>query len=191
MPNRLPQDFSLHKYGLDVRFVQESDAKFILDLRKDPIKSKYLSYTSGKLEDQIIWIRDYKKREAEGSDYYFMYEYQGQSAGVNRLYHIEADHFVHGSWLFSNNVPPFCSLAAAVIAREIAYELLGLVIEIDTDGIHQDNKGVLQFAKFMGHEFIGSRITEQGDVFLTSKLKREAFYHNLPKILKLFPKKYL
>lgn len=191
MENRLPQGFSIYKYGLNVRFVQESDAKFILDLRKDPTKSKFLSYTSGNIEDQVYWIRDYKKREDEGTEYYFIYEYFGQLAGVNRLYHIESNHFVHGSWLFSDNVPPFCSLAAAVIAREIAYEILGLDIEIDTDGIHQDNKGVLQFAKYMGHEFTGIRITAQGDKFLTSILKKEVFYRNLPKILKLFPKKYL
>ena len=32
MTKRLPQNFSLYKYGLNVRFVKESDAKFILDL---------------------------------------------------------------------------------------------------------------------------------------------------------------
>ena len=166
MNTKLPSNFHLSKYGLTIRLVEECDAKFIVGLRNDPVKSLYLSVTSPNIEDQIRWIAKYKQRESQGID------------------------FVHGSWLFSNDVPPYCSLAAAVIARQIAFETLGLDIEIDTDGIHKDNIGVLQFAKFMGHLFEGSRINEQGE-FLTSTLSKENFYKNLPKILKLFPKKVL
>ena len=190
MNTKLPSNFHLSKYGLTIRLVEECDAKFIVGLRNDPVKSLYLSVTSPNIEDQIRWIAKYKQRESQGIDYFFIFFYNDKPAGVNRLYNIEENHFVHGSWLFSNDVPPYCSLAAAVIARQIAFETLGLDIEIDTDGIHKDNIGVLQFAKFMGHLFEGSRINEQGE-FLTSTLSKENFYKNLPKILKLFPKKVL
>lgn len=184
---RLPLDFRCERYGLQVRLVNESDAQFILNLRLDPIKSKYLGYTEPDIEHQINWIRRYKEREAEGTDYYFIYFYKGSRAGVNRLYKIQDDHFIHGSWLFSNDVPPYCPLAAAVIARQIAFFDLNLTIEVDTDGIHVDNTGVIQFASFMGEKFTGIRTTDMGD-FKTGYLTKEKFIEKLPSLLRLFPK---
>lgn len=185
---KLPNDFALEKYGLKVRLVNESDAPFILGLRLDPLKSRYLGATDPKVESQVGWIREYKKRENEGTDYYFIYYYGEKPAGVNRIYKIQNGHFVHGSWLFSNNVPPYCSLAAAVIARQIAFYELGLNVETDTDGIHVDNTGVLHFASFMGEVFTGIRVCGMGE-FKTGILTKEAFETNLPKILRLIPKK--
>ena len=190
MAHFLPSDFELHKYGLSCRLVNESDAEFILSLRLDSNKSTYISSTSNKIEDQIQWIREYKIREKKGLDFYFMYSYQGERAGVNRIYDIEDKHFIHGSWLFSNNVPPYCPLAAAIMAREIAFYILHLDAEIDTAGIHVDNTGVLQFATFMGEVFNGYRDSEQGR-FLTGYLTKELFEQNLDKVKRLFPKKVI
>lgn len=187
---QLPSNFELDRYGLHCRLVTENDAEFIVSLRTDPIKSKFLSTTSNDIEAQQSWIKNYKEREVNGKDYYFMYEYNGKKAGVNRLYEIEGNHFIHGSWLFANDVPPYCALAAAVIAREIAYDILGLDIEIDTAGIHKDNVDVLQFARYMGCIFDGS-VIRHGEEFLTSYLTKKMFENSKSKILKLFPKKVM
>lgn len=188
---RLSSDFTFEKYGLVIRLVNEGDAEFIVSLRNDPSKARFISKTSSRVKDQINWIREYKKREALGSDYYFIYEYCGKRAGVNRIYNITSDSFIHGSWLFSNDVPPYCPLAAAVIAREVAFECLSLSIENDTAGIHEDNIGVLQFAEFMGVEFDGVRLDPEMGNFKTGHLSKENFYKNHNKILKLFPKKVI
>lgn len=190
MKTLLPADFEIDRYGLHCRLVREEDAEFIVSLRTDPIKSRFLSTTSNDIVAQQSWIKKYKEREADGVDYYFMYEYKGKKAGVNRLYEIKENHFIHGSWLFANDVPPYCALAAAVIAREIAYEILGLEMEKDSAGIHKDNVDVLQFARYMGCEFDG-RVIRHGEEFLTSHLSKEMFESNKSKILKLFPKKVL
>ena len=63
----------MNKYGIDVRFVEESDAEFILSLRTDPKLSRYLHATDNDVEKQRQWIRKYKEREAHGKEYYFMY----------------------------------------------------------------------------------------------------------------------
>lgn len=186
----LPSDFHGSKYGLTYRLVNENDSQFIVDLRTDPVKSRYIGNTDDSVESQKNWIRDYKKREVKGTDYYFIFYYGSTPAGVTRIYEIEDNHFIHGSWIFSNNVPPFCSLAAAIIAREIAYDTLGLEEEIDTSGIHEDNQGVLQVSKMMGVEFYGVRETEKGK-FLLGKLPKDVFNKNKNNILKLIPKKYL
>lgn len=186
----LPSDFHGNKYGLTYRFVNENDSQFIVNLRTDPVKSRYIGNTDDSVENQKEWISKYKEREVKGTDYYFIFYYGSTPAGVTRIYNIENNHFIHGSWVFANNIPPFCSLAAAVIAREIAFETLGLDVEMDTSGIHEDNTGVLQVSKMMGVEFYGERITDKGK-FLLGKLPKSVFNKNKNNILKLIPKKYL
>ncbi len=68
---QLPSNFELEKYGLHVRLVREEDAEFILQLRTDPLLSRFLHATKNNLQKQKEWIRDYKLREAKGEDYYF------------------------------------------------------------------------------------------------------------------------
>ena len=184
----LPSNFELDRYGLHVRLVREEDAEFIVALRTDPIKARYISATSNNIEDQKRWIKSYKYRESQGTDYYFLYSYQGKLAGVNRIYEIEGNHFIHGSWIFSDVVSPYCALAAGIIAREIAFDILGLEEEIDTAGVHKDNQGVLQYIRALGAEFTGTRIYPMGEYY-TSKLTKETFNENKHKIIRLFPKK--
>ena len=186
--NTLPSNFELDRYGLHVRLVCEEDAEFIVALRTDPIKARYISATSNNIEDQKRWIKSYKYRESQGTDYYFLYSYQGKPAGVNRIYEIEGNHFIHGSWIFTDQVPPYCALAAGIIAREIAFDVMDLEEEIDTAGVHKENQGVLQYIRTLGAEFTGTRFYPMGE-YLTSKLTKETFNTNKHKVIRLFPKK--
>lgn len=190
MTKKLPPSFSIKRYGLDVRLVNEEDASFILNLRLDPIKSKFLGKTDSDIQSQIDWIRNYKVRESNGTDYYFIYYINNRPAGVNRIYEIKESTFIHGSWLFANDVPPYCPLAAAVIARQVAFYDLELKREEDTAGIHVENVSVWQFAQLMGEEFTGIRTDSMGN-FKIGILTKESFEKNLPKILRLIPKKVL
>lgn len=185
---KLPNTYELNKYGLHVRLVREEDAGFIVALRTNPIKARYISATSNNVEDQKSWIKAYKEREAVGTDYYFIYSYQEKLAGVNRIYEIEGKHFIHGSWIFSDEVPPYCALAAGIIAREIAFDTLGLEEEIDTAGVHKDNQGVLQYIRTLGAEFTGMRMYPMGEYY-TSIITKEKFNENKNKIIRLIPKK--
>ncbi len=185
---KFPENFELDRYGLHVRLVREEDAEFIVSLRTNPIKARYINSTSTSVDDQRKWIKEYKEREQEGKDYYFIYLYNGKLAGVNRIYYIEDNHFIHGSWIFSDDVPPYCSLAAGIIAREIAFDTLGLENEIDTVGIHKDNQSVLQYVRTLGAEFTGTRMYPMGEYY-TSKLSKDTFEQNKSRIIRLFPKK--
>ena len=73
----LPSNFEISKYGLHARFVIESDAEFILSLRTNPMLSRFLHSTDNDVEKQKIWIRNYKERERNGTDYYFIYDANG------------------------------------------------------------------------------------------------------------------
>ena len=122
--NTLPADFTTKRYGLHVRLVQESDAKFILSLRTNEKLARFINATSADVSQQIAWTRNYKKREASGTDYYFVFEKpQGTPVGVCRIYDVEPGRFTTGSWLFSPSAPVGASILADIITREIAWEL--------------------------------------------------------------------
>ena len=52
-----------------LREVDLDDAEFIYSLRTDANKSKHLSVTSGKIDDQLAYIKRYKESV---TDYYFV-----------------------------------------------------------------------------------------------------------------------
>lgn len=123
--NKLPSDFTLNRYGLQVRLVDESDAEFIVRLRTTEKLGRFIHTTSSDVEAQKIWIRNYKKEEAEGKGYYFIYEVAGVPCGVNRIAKFEGKHFEGGSWVFAPDAPVGASIAADIIMREIAFDRLG------------------------------------------------------------------
>lgn len=121
--NILPTDFKLNKYGLDVRFINENDATFIVGLRTDERLGRYINSTSPKVEDQIRWTEQYKKREAEGIDYYFIFEKMRTPLGVCRIYDIRSGEFTIGSWLFKKDAPVGTAILGDIITREVAFGL--------------------------------------------------------------------
>lgn len=122
--NKLPSNFELDRYGLHVRLVNESDAEFIVKLRTDDKLGRFINPTSNDIEPQIVWTREYKKREKQGVDYYFMFEVPvGNPVGVCRIYDIKEDEFTTGSWVFSKDAPIGSAILADIISREIAYGL--------------------------------------------------------------------
>lgn len=123
---QLPVDFYLDKYGLQVRFVNESDADFIVRLRTDKELSQFLHPISPDVDIQRMWIREYKLREKEGQDYYFVFSLSGEILGLERIYDIRNDSFTHGSLVFDRSAPLGTSILADIITREIAFEILDL-----------------------------------------------------------------
>lgn len=183
--NKLPLDFEMDKYGLHVRFVNEDDAEFILKLRTDPELSKFIHNTEYNVENQKEWIRNYKIRENKGSEYYFIFYFNGKPVGLNRIYAIKEDgSFTTGSWIFAKDAPIEASVASAIIVREIAFDVLDMLFENAFDGCHVDNKKVLRFNKMLGLRITGEIQDEKGKYY-TQSLDKEDFLMNKAKILHL------
>ena len=181
----LSPDFHGKRYGYDFRLVTEEDAEFIVKLRTNPKVRDFLHQTSNDVETQREWIREYKKREREGLDYYFIYSHNGLLCGVNRIYNIQDNGtFTAGSLVFDDDVPFESVVAASIILKEIAFEDLGLNYSDCSDGVHKDNKRVIKFDKMLGMEFTGQIETESG-VFLTGGTTKENFYICAERIKKL------
>ena len=150
MNRLLPPDFHGEKYGLTYRLVNENDADFIYRLRTNPNLNKYLHDVEGGVEGQVKWIRNYKIREEEGTDYYFIFFKNGEPVGLNRIYSIHDKTYTGGSWVMVPNSPMEVVVAVPLIKREIAFEIMGMENEDDYDGVHIDNKKVIKFNKLFG-----------------------------------------
>lgn len=180
----LPSDFTFEKYGLQLRFVNENDAEFIVKLRTNPKLGRFIHSTSSDIELQKKWIREYKQRESEGKDYYFIFFKGGQPVGLNRLYHIEEDRFTSGSWICLPNTETACVVASSLIPRIIAFEILGKQMEFGVEGCHEDNKKVIKFNQMIGLKIKGTRMEEKGKYY-TFNLTKEDFYKSKERLEKL------
>ena len=127
---KLPSDFCIHRYGVECRLVEEQDAEFIVGLRNDAKLGRYL-HTTGSVSNQIDWIRQYKKREAEGIEYYFIFSKNGVPFGLWRMYNIDWIHLTYtgGSWVCTPGTSTDVSFTTVLIVDDIR-ETLGLLINI-------------------------------------------------------------
>ena len=131
-----------------LRLVEESDAQFILDLRTKE-KAKYLSKTDNNLDNQINWIKNYKIREKDGKEFYFVIENkESERIGLVRAYKIEDDSATSGSWIMLDGVKTEATLEGVLLLYEFILEYLGKE-KIFFD-VRKDNKKVWRFHKSYG-----------------------------------------
>lgn len=184
MSRQLPPNFHGEKYGIKYRLVEENDAEFIIKLRTSPQVGLFLHKTSNSIEDQIKWIKEYKKREEEGSDYYFIFFKDEKPIGLDRIYDINENKFNVGSWVMEQGIPVEYVLAVPMITNEIAFEVLNLELNDSSDGVHEDNKKVLKFNKMLGYRITGEYQSENG-LFYTIQLTKEDFEAKKASLIKL------
>lgn len=182
MSTLLPANYHGERYGLTYRFVNEGDAEFIYKLRSDPQLSKYIHDIHGGVEKQVEWIRNYKKREAEGKEYYFIFSKDGIPVGLNRLYSFHDTTYTGGSWVMVPNSPMEVVLAVPLILREIAFEELGMTFEDNYDATHVDNKKVIKFNKMFGCKIYKHFMDVKGE-YVAMSLTKVDFEANKPKLV--------
>lgn len=176
MKRLLPPDFTIEKYGVHARLVDENDAEFIVRLRTDKELSKFIHDTSPNIDDQIQWIKEYKNREANGSEYYLIYSSNGKRFGLNRLYNIDwtSRKYTCGSWICQKNSSLKDIVATTLIPRIIAFEMLDLKLEDSFDGIHENNKKVIRYNEMLGMRRTGTTLDVKGK-FYTYQLMYKDF----------------
>ncbi len=132
-----------------LRVVEEIDSAFILSLRVDETKNKFLSNVEADPDKQIEWVRSYKLRELAGDEYYFIItSLDGESCGTVRLYDFQGDSFCWGSWLIKNGSPPSAGIESALLVYELAFYQLGF--SRSHFDVRSDNVKVRAFHERMG-----------------------------------------
>lgn len=112
-----------------LREVEPADAEFILSLRLDPKKSKYLGATSSRLVDQVNWIKRYKERSGEA--YFIICDLASRRLGCIRMYNAEGESFHWGSWLMIDGLSPMVSIESAVLVYAYGRHLGFLNAKLD------------------------------------------------------------
>ncbi|MDV7140126.1 GNAT family N-acetyltransferase [Maribacter sp. TH_r10] len=141
-------------YGCYFRLVEIEDAEFILSLRNNEKLARYINRTSSKLEDQINWLKEYKIREKEGKDLYFMClkEDKKTRLGLNRLYDISGDICEYGSWLYGPEAVSNEAVLGDLFIKSLAYEKLGF--KTLTMSTMKKNISVMRYTKSFNPRFI-------------------------------------
>jgi hypothetical protein len=165
---KLPNNFEYDSYGIHCRFVCEDDAEFIVQLRTNPILSRFIHSTENSVQKQREWIRQYKQREALGKDYYFIYFKGDEPIGVNRLYNIDEKSATSGSWICRPNVEGVASILIEIILRHILFDIMGA--EFDHFDVRIENKRVRCFT-----EMCGAKLVSENDLDAFYKLTVEDY----------------
>lgn len=163
-----------------LRTVEITDADFIYKMRKNRTRTKYLSAITGTLEDQKMWIKNYKNRESRKQEFYFVIESkEGEKLGLVRMYDFNNDSFSWGSWLVKDKAPKSTAIESALQIYEFAFYTLGF--EHSHFDVRKGNSKVIAF-----HKRLGAKIVKESDLdYLFSCPKKEY------EAIKMKYKKYL
>ena len=149
---------TLNGKNINLRVIRMDGAGFIVDLRKDIQKTKYLSQVKGTVKDQEQWISQYKIREKRLEEYYFIIESKAQKRlGLVRMYDFQDHSFCWGSWLIKDNAPKTTAIESALQIYEFAFYTLNF-----TQSHFDVRKGNGQVAAF--HKRFGAKIIDETDI---------------------------
>lgn len=147
---KLPLNFELDRYGIHCRLVNEADAEFIVALRSNPKLGRFIHASDGDVLKQKEWIHNYKQREQNDLEYYFIYFFDDQPFALNRIYNRTEDSCTTGSWVVTPGMDTKYVLASLFIERDICFEMLQYSkIQID---VRIKNTKVWKLHKQLGAE---------------------------------------
>ncbi|TQR33747.1 N-acetyltransferase [Campylobacter sp. MIT 99-7217] len=168
LQNILNQSFPISSKSINMRLVQVSDASFILELRSNVNKNKFLSPTTQTLKAQEEWIYTYKQREKENKEFYFVIESKsGEKLGVVRTYDFRDNSFCWGSWIIKDEAPADTAIQSVLQIYIFAFEILGF--EQSHFDVRKQNSKVIAFHKRFGAKII----REDEDNFYFIFLKKD------------------
>jgi RimJ/RimL family protein N-acetyltransferase len=132
------------------RDANEHDAAFILSLRTNSQKSKYLSATDADLEKQKAWLKHYA--DQNGQAYFIIETLAGELLGTVRLYDAQDNSFCWGSWILKEGAPKTAAIESALMVY--AYAIDYLKFESAHFDVRKGNESVWRF-----HERFGAKKT--------------------------------
>ena len=157
---------------IDLYSVTEADAEFILKLRSDDRKNRFLHKIKPDINEQKIWIKKQIDRE---NDYYFIYKNkEGLSKGLASVYDIDevGRKAEFGRWISEGNV--YENLESVILLFDFAF------YNFNIDYIYlrmvQGNDIVSNFWKTFGAEHIGP--VYEMDLDLDKWIVRKENYFN-------------
>lgn len=181
MPSFLQKPEKIIGNNLIFRDANEDDATFILKLRTDSKKSKYISKTSSELVDQQLWLRKYKSDYDQ--IYFIILNLQNEKIGTVRLYDVINSSFCWGSWILKDGVQSSFAIESALLVYHFG---LSLGFDRAHFSVNKNNSSVWRF-----HERFGAiKIAENSDSFIYN-ISLDAINLSLDKFKKYLPNGFL
>jgi len=132
------------------------DADFILSLRSDKEKSKYLSQTPAELSHQIAWLIDYAGKSDQA--YFIIETKEREPLGTVRLYDARSNSICWGSWILKDGAPQSAAIESALMVYSYAANFLGFR-QAHFD-VRKGNENVWRFHERMGAERVGETASD-------------------------------
>lgn len=162
--------------NVKLRLVEVEDAQFILSLRLDPRRAKFLNETDSSLEKQVDWINEYKKREAKKEEYYFLIQKNNKPLGNIRIYKISDAACFWGSWITKPGSAKGCGKEALLLVLKFIFEELKKEQALFT--VEKDNEKGNELYRELGAEVIKEDSKE-----FTFSLSKDGYYNTAIKRL--------
>ncbi|APR35213.1 GNAT family N-acetyltransferase [Paraburkholderia sp. SOS3] len=141
--------------SIRLRYAEPADAEFILSLRLDERRNRFISKTTTEIERQAAWLATYKEREQAGTEHYFVIELLDHTpVGTVRIYDYQDDSFCWGSWLIKPDAPGQVAIESALNIYEFAFYSLGF--NKSHFDVRRDNERVVAFHLRFGARIISS-----------------------------------
>ncbi len=144
--------------NINLRTVEIEDAEFIFSMRQNQNKTKYLSKVTGTVESQKEWIKNYKQREENKKEFYFVIESKDkEKLGLVRMYDFQDDSFCWGSWLIKEDAPKTTAIESALQIYEFGF--YNLRFEKSHFDVRKGNEKVIAF-----HQRFGAKIVDEDEL---------------------------
>lgn len=154
-----------------------ADARFIVALRTDEKKARFISATSADVQDEVSWLAQYA--QDNGQVYFIMEDRQHNPVGTVRLYDQQGDSFCWGSWVIREGSPSSYAVESALMVYQFALSLGFTRAHFD---VRKGNESVWKF-----HERFGAVRTEETELDYFYSLSREAIDKSLARYAKFLP----
>lgn len=176
MGGKIVQEKLVGKY-VTLREVTVEDVEFILSLRCDAKKSRFLHKTDYNIEEQKNYLKHYFDIKNEW--YFISLNKLGKRIGTYRIYDIQKNSFCIGSWLMIEGVKPEESFETDYLVRMYGFDVLGFdKIHFD---VRKENKKVWRY-----HEMFGAVRTGETSLDYLFECNKEDYINKTSSMRKIF-----
>ena len=163
--------------SVKLRNVKTDDAAFIVALRTNEKKGRFISTTSDDIKSQEKWIEGYLK--SEGQAYFIITDLEDMPFGTVRIYDQQQDSFCWGSWVIHEDAPSHFAIESALLVYYYALKLGFTSAHFD---VRKGNHSVIRFHERFGA--VRQKETEDDVLFTISK---DSIQHLMNKFKKYLP----
>lgn len=177
---------------INFREAEVEDSAFILSLRADPKKARFIHKTDNDLQKQMEYMKHYKTLSDEW--YYIVESKEGEPLGTQSIYPYPMlhPHWISeqnpskgilgpGRWLMKDGLSPLIGLESDYLIKKLFFEDFNMAIEPMM--IHENNTNVLSFHMKWGAKIIGWSEEEKHHLLELSKDDYEKNKPNFERML--------